>query len=119
MVLRQTMRRRMLTKLKAVKEELWRRMHHTIPEQGAYLRAVVMGHVRYYGVPLNGWSLGAFRQGVGWLWCRTLRRRSQQHRLPWQRMRRYIDRWLPPAHVCHAYPWARFDVLTQGRSAVR
>jgi len=118
-VLRQTMRRRMLAKLKEVKAELWRRMHHTIPEQGAYLRTVMMGHVRYYGVPLNGWSLGTFRQGIGWLWCRTLRRRSQKHRLPWQRMRRYIDRWLPPAHVCHPYPWARFDVLTQGRSPVR
>ncbi|MCA1846701.1 MAG: group II intron reverse transcriptase/maturase [Actinobacteria bacterium] len=118
-VLRQTMRRRVQSKLRDVKEELRRRMHQSIPEQGAYLRSVVMGHVRYYGVPLNGWSIGAFRRKVGWLWGRTLRRRSQTHRLSWQRMHRYIDRWLPPARVCHPYPWARFDVITQGRSPVR
>ncbi|MFQ5668391.1 MAG: group II intron reverse transcriptase/maturase [Candidatus Binatia bacterium] len=118
-VLRQTMRRRMQTKLKAVKQELWRRMHQAIPEQGAYLRSVVMGHARYFGVPLNGWAIGVFRQEVGRLWLRTLRRRSQKHRLPWQRMRRYINRWLPSARVCHPYPWARFAVTTQGRSPVR
>ena len=118
-VLRQTMRRRMQAKLKELKVELWRRMHQTIPEQGAYLRSVVMGHVRYYGVPLNGWAIGVFRQEVGRLWLRTLRRRSQKHRLPWQRMHRYIVRWLPPARVCHPYPWARFAVTTQGRSPVR
>ena len=118
-VLRQTMRRRMQAKLKELKVELWRRMHQTIPEQGAYLRSVVTGHVRYFGVPLNGWAIGVFRQEVGWLWLRTLRRRSQKHRLPWQRMHRYIDRWLPSARVCHPYPWVRFAVTTQGRSPVR
>jgi len=118
-VLRQTMRRRMQAKLKELKVELWRRMHQTIPEQGAYLRSVVTGHVRYYGVPLNGWAISAFRLEVGRLWHRILQRRSQTHRLPWQRMHRYIVRWLPPAHVCHPYPWVRFGVLTQGRSPVR
>jgi RNA-directed DNA polymerase len=118
-VLRQTMRRRMQAKLTELKQELWRRMHQTIPEQGAYLRSVVIGHVRYYGVPLNGWAIGVFRRRVGWLWGRTLRRRSQKHRLPWQRIHRYVDRWLPSARVCHPYPWVRFAVITQGRSPVR
>jgi group II intron reverse transcriptase/maturase len=118
-VLRQTMRRRLQAKLKEVKQELWRRMHQTLPEQGAYLRSVVAGHVRYFGVPLNGWAISAFRLEVGRLWQRTLCRRSQTHRLPWQRMHRYIDRWLPSARVCHPYPWARFAVITQGRSPVR
>lgn len=31
-----------------------RRMHHSIPEQGTYLGAVVQGHAQYYGVPWNG-----------------------------------------------------------------
>ena len=118
-VLRQPMRKRMQAKLNALKDELRRRMHQPIPEQGAYLRSVVSGHVRYYGVPLNGWAIGAFRKAVGRRWLRTLRRRSQKHRLPWQRMHRYIDRWLPPARVCHPYSWARFAVITQGRSPVR
>ena len=31
-----------------------RRMHRPIAEQGKYLRAVVTGHGRYFGVPCNG-----------------------------------------------------------------
>jgi len=117
-VLRQTMRKRVQAKLRAVKEELRRRMHQTIPEQGASLRSVVRGHVRYFGVALNGWAIVAFRKSVGRLWRRTLRRRSQKHRLTAQRFWRYMDRWLAPARVCHPYPWARFDVITQGRRPV-
>ena len=41
--LRRTMRTRMQAKLKAVKAELRRRMHHPLPELGAYVRSVVMG----------------------------------------------------------------------------
>ena len=42
-VLRQTMRKRLQTKLNEVKTELQRRMHEPIPEQGKWLRAVVGG----------------------------------------------------------------------------
>jgi group II intron reverse transcriptase/maturase len=118
-VLRQTMRKRMQAKLVALKEELRRRMHLPIPEQGAYLRSVVAGHVRYYGVPNNGTNVGLFRKVAGWLWWRALKRRSQKHRLPWQRMRRYLDRWLPPAHICHPWPSQRLAFITQGRSRMR
>ncbi len=118
-VLRQTMHKRVQAKLVALKEELRRRMHVPIPEQGAYLRSVVTGHVRYYGVPMNGRAIGAFRKAVGRLWLRTLRRRSQKHRLTWDRMCRLIRLFLPPARVCHPYPLQRFGVLTRGRSPVR
>src|SRR3970282_153569 len=64
-VLRQTMRKRMQAKLKELKQELRRRMHQPIPEQGAYLRVVVTGRGRFYGVPLHGWAIGVFRQAVG------------------------------------------------------
>jgi len=76
-VLRQTVRQRLQAKLQEVKAELRRRMHLPIPEQGTYLRSVVTGHVRYYGVPMNGPALGLFRQAVGRLWRRVLLRRSQ------------------------------------------
>lgn len=111
-VLRQTMRKRLRTKLSEVKAELRRRMHDPVPEQGAYLRSVVRGHYRYYGVPLNGPAMNAFRYAVGWIWCRTLRRRSQRHRLPWTRMRRLISHWLPTPRICHPYPLVRFGVVT-------
>jgi hypothetical protein len=118
-VLRQTMRQRWQAKLRALKEELRQRMHTPIPEQGAYLRSVLHGHFRYYGVPMNGPALCSFRQEVGYLWRLVLRRRSQASHLPWRRMRRYIRRWLPSALICHPFPLARFGVLTQGGSRMR
>lgn len=111
-VRRKTMRKRMQAKLKAIKIELQRRRHQPVPQQGAYVRSVVRGHTRYYGVPLNGPSIGAFRQAVGRLWYRSLRRRSQKTRLTWTRMKRLNARWLPSATICHPYPLERLGVLT-------
>jgi hypothetical protein len=118
-VLRQTMRQRWQAKLRQVKEELRRRLHDPIPEQGAYLRSVVGGHVRYYGVPNNGPALIAFRNAVGCLWRRILMRRSQTHRVTWERMLRLVHRWLPSAGICHPWPLVRLGVITQGRSRMR
>jgi len=118
-VLRQTMRKRLRTKLSEVKAELRRRLHDPVPEQDAYLHSVVKGHCQYYGVPLNGPALKAFRYAVGWIWCRSLRRRSQRHRLTWSRMRRLINRWLPTPRICHPYPLVRLGVVTRGGSPVR
>jgi len=118
-VLRHTMRQRLQAKLVALKEELRRRMHLPVPEQGAYLRSVVAGHVRYFGVPNNGQSIGLFRKLAGWLWWRALKRRSQKHRLPWWRMEKYLVRWLPPARICHPWPLQRLGVVTQGKSRMR
>jgi group II intron reverse transcriptase/maturase len=118
-VLRQTMRTRWQAKLREVKAELRWRLHDPIQTVGAYLRAVVLGHVRYYGVPMNGPALGAFRFAVGRLWWQTLRRRSQGNHLPWPRMQRLVAAWLPPAHICHPYPLVRLGVITQGGSRMR
>ncbi|MFH1758349.1 MAG: hypothetical protein ABH969_09915, partial [Pseudomonadota bacterium] len=94
-VLRTTMRKRWQAKLKEVYGELWRRMPDPVPEQGAYLRSVIMGHNRYYGVPMNRPSVAAFRKRGCWLWWKVLNRRSQKHNLIWDRMKRLIDRWIP------------------------
>jgi len=117
-VLRRTMRTRFQAKLKAVKLELRRRMHRPLPELGAYVRAVVSGHVQYYGVPMNYPPLFAFARAVSRLWWRVLARRSQRH-VPWHRMKRYIHRWVPPVRICHPYPLVRFGVITQGGSRMR
>jgi RNA-directed DNA polymerase len=111
-VRRQTIRKRLQVKLSTVKAELRRRMHDSIPAVGTWLRSVVGGHIRYYGVPTNSHALQIFRFQVGRLWHRTLSRRSQTGRVPWERMRRLIDRWLPPARVCHPYPLRRLGVIT-------
>jgi hypothetical protein len=111
-VLRQTIRKRLQAKLGEVKTELQRRMHDPIPEVGRWLRSVVGGHIRYYGVPTNRAALYTFRFQVGRLWHRTLSRRSQNAHVLWARMRRLIDRWLPPARTCHPYPLRRMGVIT-------
>ena len=109
----------MRAKLKAVKDQLKRRRHLPIPEQGRWLASVVRGHLQYYAVPGNSRAISAFRRQVGRLWLHTLRRRSQRHRLKWQRMERLFTRWLPPARILHPYPETRFDVRIRGRSPVR
>jgi len=118
-VRRHTMRPRWQAKLRALKEELRRRLHTPIREQGVYLRSVLLGHFRYYGVPMNGPALGAFRQAVGYLGRTVLRRRSQGNHMPWHRVWRYIKRWFPPAKVGHPYPLVRLGVVTQGGSRMR
>ena len=111
-VLRQTIRKRLQAKLHEVKAELKRRRHEPVPEQGQGLQAVVRGHIRYYGVPMNQPALWIFRFQVGRLWHRALSRRSQKGRVLWDRMRRLITRWLPLPTVCHPYPLRRLGVIT-------
>ena len=61
---------------------------------------------------MNGRVLSLFRYRVAWLWYRALNRRSQKSRLTWERMQRLINRWLPPARICHPYPLRRLGVIT-------
>ncbi len=118
-LVRHTDSKRMRVKLLAVKREMARRMHLPIPEQGAWLASVLRGHYGYYAVPDNIEALRAFRQGIIRHWMRTLRRRSQKHRLTWERMDRLVDRWLPLERILHPWPEQRFAAITQGRSPVR
>ena len=116
---RVTSKKRMRAKLHAIKTELRRRAHLPIPAQGAWLGAVVRGHLNYYAVPNNSDAVRAFRDQITRHWRRALRRRSQRSRMPWQRMNRIANRWLPAARIQHPWPQARFDAITQGRSPVR
>jgi hypothetical protein len=118
-VLRQTMRRRLQAKRREVKTELRRRLHAPIPEQGVYLRSVVVGHTRYSGVPRHVPSLAAFHRALVRLWRMTLLRRSQNGFVSWARMRRLAARWLPGPRICHPYPNQRLAFVTQGRSRMR
>ena len=68
----------MRAKLRAIKEELRRRLHEPIPQQGQWLGQVVRGYFAYHAVPTNIASLSAFRYHVEHLWRRALRRRSQK-----------------------------------------
>jgi RNA-directed DNA polymerase len=110
LVHRKSRRDRMQAKLKEVKQELRKRMHQPIPEQGRWLAQVVRGYFAYHAVPTNRASIGAFRRYVVRLWHRTLRRRSQKDRFPWERMPRLADDWLPQPRNFHPWPHVRFAV---------
>jgi group II intron reverse transcriptase/maturase len=116
---RRTMAPRFRTKLAEVKVELRRRRHLPVPEQGAWLRSVVLGHYRYYGVPHNAKALQQFRKEVTRFWRHSLSRRSQKGYVTRERMKRYEGKWLPVARIYHPYPNERFGVMTRGRSPVR
>ncbi len=118
-VIRQTMRKRLNAKLKAVATVMRRRMHDGIPAQGAYLRAVMEGHMRYYAVPFNIRAIHDFRIGLVRLWRQTLSQRSQTARVTWERMKELHERWIPTARICHPYPEERLRVTTQDRSRMR
>jgi RNA-directed DNA polymerase len=51
-------------------------------------------------------------------WQRCLRRRSQRHRLPRQRMMQIAARRLPSPKLRHPCPDWPFDVMTRGGSPV-
>src|SRR5437660_1991530 len=87
---RKTRADRMRAKLKEIKQEMRRRMHQPIPNQGKWLGRVVRGYFNYHAVPTNGRALEVFRHHVTDLWRRTLRRRSQKDRMTWARCHRSI-----------------------------
>ncbi len=111
--------KRMRAKLAEIKRELRRRINDPIPTVGGWLRSVVEGHMRYYGVPLNIRALSSFRWSIAWLWKRTLNLRSHKAYVTWNRMQQYIDCWLPKPRICHPYPIHRLTVRIQGKSPVR
>ena len=116
---RKTIAKRMAAKLREVNALLRQRRHWPIAEQGQWLGSVVRGHTAYYAVPGNIAAVSAFRKQVTRLWGRSLRRRSQRHRVTWERMGRLEARWLPATRITHPWPNVRFDARTQGRSPVR
>jgi RNA-directed DNA polymerase len=116
---RVTSKKKTRAKLKAVKAEMRRRMHHPIPEQGRWLARVLQGHYNYYAVPDNSEALRGFREQVIRHWRKALKRRSQKGYVTWERTRRLADRWLPQPRILHPWPNVRFDASTQGRSPVR
>jgi RNA-directed DNA polymerase len=112
MVLRKTSAKKMRSKLAELKKTIRERLHWSMPDAGKWLGSVIVGHCRYYGVPWNGKSLMRFREEIIRMWCRSLRRKSQRHRITWERMNRIAKKWLPNPFICHPYPLERVRVNT-------
>ena len=108
-VKRQTIRKRLSAKLKALKAELRHRWHTPVVQLGPWLRSVVQGWFNYHAVPGNMDRLNAFRSQVLRLWFRALRRRGQRRPMTWARFLTLVRRWLPSAKILHPHPNVRFD----------
>jgi group II intron reverse transcriptase/maturase len=108
-VKRKTAAKRLRAKLGEVKEALMRRRHEPIPQLAAWLRSVVRGYFNYHGVPGNTDSMESFRTATVRHWLKALRRRSQRHRMTWERFDQLVDRWIPKVQVLHPDPNERFS----------
>src|SRR5215469_3392489 len=109
LVLRESIRKRLLAKLKQVKDELRMRMHQPLAEVGKWLRRVIQGYFNYHAVPGNFASLERFRREVSKRCLRILQRRSQKSRMTWKHMTGFAEQWLPRPQILHPYPYLRFD----------
>jgi group II intron reverse transcriptase/maturase len=110
LIQRKTRRDRMMAKLLGLKDEMRRRMHWPVSEQGEWLKRVVGGFFNYHAVPTNSRTLAAFRHHVTIIWGRTLRRRSQKDRTTWDRVAQLAEEWLPRPRILHPWPSVRFAV---------
>jgi group II intron reverse transcriptase/maturase len=110
LIKRKTRQDRMRAKLRTIKEEMRRRMHQSIPQQGKWLRQVVTGYFNYHAVPTNFRALVVFRDEVTRAWRQRLGRRSQKGALTWARMLELAADWLPKPHICHPWPNQLFAV---------
>ena len=108
-VWRRTAAKRMRAKLLLVKQELRRKMHEPVGVVGGWLKRVVEGYYRYHAVPGNMAALARFRDRLCVLWRQALRRRSQQRKPGWERLRPIFERWIPKPRILHPYPDVRFD----------
>ena len=106
---RKTIGKRMAAKLCEIRVELRKRLHARVPGSVKWLQQVVRGYFQYHAIPGNLARLRAFRSDVLRSWLQALRRRSQRHRMNWERFTANLEALLPSVQVLHPYPNVRFD----------
>jgi hypothetical protein len=100
-VKRKTQAKRLVRKLKAIREDMLDRMHTPVREQHRWLRQVLRGHYQYYGVIFNYRALRMFKDCVVRLWRKTLGKRSQKGRVTWASYNRLLTTFPLPEPVIH------------------
>ena len=107
---RKPIAKRVRRTLKAIKERLRAAMHDDPAETGQWLGMVLQGWFGYYAVPTSSRHLSSFKHELERLWLHSIRRRSQNDRFPWERLRALSAAHLPPARILHPWPAYRFAV---------
>lgn len=106
---RRTSRKKKRAKLASLREEIRRRRHDPVVQQHRYLCAVLRGHERYYGVPLNLNAMRSFHRSVERCWHSVLQRRSQRSKWTQTQRKNFETRYpLPSPRVHHPWPEKRF-----------
>ncbi len=100
-VKRKTQGKRMIRKLKDIREEMRLRMHEPMEDQHRWLAAVLRGHYRYYGLPANSYCLASFTYQVKLSWFKTLRRRGGRIEMSWKRFDEYLKTFQLPRPADH------------------
>jgi group II intron reverse transcriptase/maturase len=120
-VRRVTIAKRMRATIREIRVQLHKRRHEPVPVIGQWLSRLFKGYCNYYHVPGNTRRLDAFRREMIGAWRHALKRRSQRHRLSWERMTTLARLFIPyPRELpMHPHPITRFGVKTQGRSRMR
>ena len=108
---RKPIAKRMNRKLKAIQQALHRRQHEDIVRTAQWLGQVLNGWLNYYAVPTSGPHLSRFRHYLLGHWMRSLRRRSQRDRFPWERLRALSERYWPRNRLRHPWPDQRLVVM--------
>ena len=126
MVLRKTIGKRMVAKLKELRQKLRMRMHDSTSKTAKWLQSVVRGYFNYHAVPRNEDRMKTFRHEVTGMWMWQLRRRSQRSRWTWRKFKEKLVNLLPAVKATHPYPEVRFALnhpnfgrIIQGRNRVR
>ena len=87
-----TMRARLRRSLRSITAYCRRHRHDPVKTQHAALTRRLRGHYNYFGVNGNWRSLRNLVLAVTRIWYTWLRRRSQKHRLTWERFNALLHR---------------------------
>jgi len=82
-----------------------RQRHLPVKAQHAALTRRIRGHMNYFGVNGNVSCLSALVEAAKWAWCKWLRRRSQRHRLTWERFNALVKLYPLPLPRVYVQIW--------------
>lgn len=103
-VKKKTRRSRLTRALRVIDEHCRRQRHDPVKKQREALARKMSGHYQYYGVTTNYRSLARFYRQVTRIWHKWLCRRSRKAYIPWDRMRKILERWpLPRPRIIRSY----------------
>jgi hypothetical protein len=109
-ILRITIKKRLLARLKVLRKEIFKRRHRPVMETAKWLCSVIRGHINYFAIHGNLNSVYLYIYEINRSWYSSLCRRSQRKRLNWKKFQTYLEPLLPKVKIMHEYPNIRFDV---------